>query len=125
MSTEITESNKNQAPSPGAPAEQEAIASLSLMAVLADRTMAGEERAKLTEIMAGLTEESRKKIYEKVFQGNTSIEEELKQLDSEVVLAKAYTLVSTICMSDGVFSKKEREFLARLRTSIFCRLGEE
>ncbi len=98
--------------------KQESLATLAMMAAMADRTLTLEERSVLERIMNGLSEESRSGIYQKVFGAAGSIEEELSELDTEALRTKGYYLVKAICESDGIISKKERQFLLRLRTAI-------
>lgn len=96
-------------------AKQEAVVSLALLAALADRTLATEERAVLEDMMQELTEEQRRGLLFKALGGSLVIDDLVEEIQTEMPQSDIYDMAVRICQSDGKVTKREVMFLSRLR----------
>lgn len=96
--------------------EPRAIATICLLAALADGTNDDREREKLRSIFSDLGDVGETGIYQRVLLKKTDLESEAAMLRSPETRMYAYEMALHVCDSDGATTPAERDFLDRLRT---------
>jgi tellurite resistance protein/uncharacterized protein (DUF697 family) len=104
--------------------QSEAVASLCLMAALADGGKSEAERERMKRIFESLEGPDHASVYPRVMLGRATIESEAALLDSAALRTLAYELAVGLCDADGATSPAEREFLARLARALGIDPGE-
>jgi tellurite resistance protein/uncharacterized protein (DUF697 family) len=96
--------------------QAQALASITLMAALADGTASEVERDQLKRVFSSVGVGDGTSVYQRVQWRQTTLDQEIEQLGSEpAVRRQAYDAAVTICNADGESSADELAFLTHLR----------
>jgi len=98
--------------------QSEAVASLCLMAALADGGKNDAERERVKRIFESLEGPDQASVYPRVMLGRATLESEAAVLDTAPARTLAYELAVGVCDADGSTSDAERQFLARLAEAL-------
>jgi uncharacterized membrane protein YebE (DUF533 family) len=98
--------------------EKETLATIALLAAYSDKMITLEEKAKIESLLNILPEMTRLRVLRAVFNGETSLEEQVQSIDEENVGINLYGFAKEICEADGKITKKEEMFLRKLRNLI-------
>jgi len=94
--------------------DKQSMAAISLMAAMADGKINDKERALVNSTLAGLSDDERSEVYQRVALRQTSIDSEVAHLAARGRRTEALKLARQICEADEGVNQKEQEFLRRL-----------
>lgn len=98
--------------------KEQSLATLSLMAALADGKVSDGERAIVNEQLGKLTDEERRQVYSRVMNRRTDVADELSALSEEQQRTEALRLARQICEADHHVTDREKQFLTQLEKAI-------
>jgi uncharacterized protein (DUF697 family) len=102
---------------------QNAIATIALLATVADGEASSAEKAALEAAIRGLGDASLAEISSRVHGGAVNVADVARQLTTDDARRLAYQTAEAICVADGPANEAERRFLADLRQA--AGLGEQ
>ena len=100
------------------PNDKETIATLCLMAAVADGSKSDEERSQIKDIARNLGGADLTSVYYKVLAHEVPLAEVAGRLDSPKARTLAYEMALCVCEADGKLQTEERAFLDELRAAL-------
>jgi len=103
------------------PSELESVATLCLMAAVADGGRSDEERDQIQQIMSSLDQSGGTNVlalYQKVLLRQADVASAAAPLASPETKTLAYEMALGVCNADGIINPREKEFLERLRSTL-------
>lgn len=97
--------------------DRQPIATIALIAALADGERGPEEQKQLKQIAATVGGDDFDQLTRKILSGQVRLGDVAGALSGDDARRMAYEMAVCVCNADGVANRREKEFLAELRTS--------